>query len=393
MSCPWSRSQAGPRTASRACGRLPSSIPEPRGTCCCTDIGRDGMLSGPNFDAATTRTRSSACRTPNRRRRAAFRASSDLERLRTARGDHRQGAVGRPHSRSRRHLALPARRIIPCLDVKDGRVVKGVQFRDHRDAGDIVEQAHALSRRRRRRAGLLRHQRERRRAHASTSTGCAAIARVIDIPFAVAGGIRTSRRRPRPASTRARTRSRSTRPRSSGPELIDELARDFGSQCVVLGVDSYDDATATISSTNIPAASETTPRHRLAHARLGARRRGARRRRDRAQLHAQRRRAHRLRHRAHSRVVEAVTVPVIASGGAGTPEHFRDAFAGRRERRAGRDRLPRPVDRHPDLKEYLATMRDRNAPLTRRRHRRARLGQDGWPAARGRAGRALPAAC
>ena len=36
---------------------------------------------------------------------------------------------------------MPARRIIPCLDVKDGRVVKGVQFRDHRDAGDIVEQA------------------------------------------------------------------------------------------------------------------------------------------------------------------------------------------------------------------------------------------------------------
>ena len=36
---------------------------------------------------------------------------------------------------------MPARRIIPCLDVRDGRVVKGVQFRDHRDAGDIVEQA------------------------------------------------------------------------------------------------------------------------------------------------------------------------------------------------------------------------------------------------------------
>ena len=36
---------------------------------------------------------------------------------------------------------MPARRIIPCLDVRDGRVVKGVRFRDHRDAGDIVEQA------------------------------------------------------------------------------------------------------------------------------------------------------------------------------------------------------------------------------------------------------------
>ena len=36
---------------------------------------------------------------------------------------------------------MPAARIIPCLDVRDGRVVKGVQFRDHRDAGDILEHA------------------------------------------------------------------------------------------------------------------------------------------------------------------------------------------------------------------------------------------------------------
>ena len=36
---------------------------------------------------------------------------------------------------------MPSRRIIPCLDVKDGRVVKGVQFRDHRDAGESGEQA------------------------------------------------------------------------------------------------------------------------------------------------------------------------------------------------------------------------------------------------------------
>jgi hypothetical protein len=36
---------------------------------------------------------------------------------------------------------MPARRIIPCLDVREGRVVKGVQFRDHRDVGDIVEHA------------------------------------------------------------------------------------------------------------------------------------------------------------------------------------------------------------------------------------------------------------
>src|SRR4051794_8564628 len=81
-----------------------------------------------------------ACPTRPSRGRVAFR------RLLTSRGCRPpvRSSVelcGRARSRSKRRSALPARRIIPCLDVKDGRVVKGVQFRDHRDAGDIVEQA------------------------------------------------------------------------------------------------------------------------------------------------------------------------------------------------------------------------------------------------------------
>jgi len=85
---------------------------------------------------------------------------------------------------------LPARRIIPCLDVRDGRVVKGVQFRDHRDAGDIVEQA---TRYRDEGADELvfydiTASIERR----SIDLGWVrAVARVIDIPFTVAGGLRT----------------------------------------------------------------------------------------------------------------------------------------------------------------------------------------------------------
>ena len=81
-----------------------------------------------------------------------------------------------------------------------------------------------------------------------------------------------------------------------------------------------------------------------------------------------------------------MTVPVIASGGAGAPEHFRDVFASRRERRARRERLPRPADRHRRPEGVSGPMRDRSAPLTEADLVRARLGEDGRPAAGGRPG-------
>ncbi len=55
-----------------------------------------------------------------------------------------------------------ARRIIPCLDVRDGKVVKGVQFRNHEIIGDIVPLAKAYAEARRRRAGVLRYHRLKR---------------------------------------------------------------------------------------------------------------------------------------------------------------------------------------------------------------------------------------
>ncbi len=65
-------------------------------------------------------------------------------------------------------------RIIPCLDVKDGRVVKGVNFVDLRDAGDPVESALAYDARRRRRTLLPRHHRQPREPRHHCSTSCAA---------------------------------------------------------------------------------------------------------------------------------------------------------------------------------------------------------------------------
>ena len=85
---------------------------------------------------------------------------------------------------------MPARRIIPCLDVQGGRVVKGVRFRDHRDAGDIID--HALRYRDEGADELVFYDISASADGRSVDTDWVhRIARVIDIPFAVAGGIRT----------------------------------------------------------------------------------------------------------------------------------------------------------------------------------------------------------
>ncbi len=133
-----------------------------------------------------------------------------------------------------------SRRIIPCLDVREGRVVKGVRFRDHIDMGGIEELA---VRYRDEGADELvfyditaspqgrsvdRHWVER-------------VARLIDIPFCVAGGIRSV------ADARAVLHAGADKisintPALERPELISELAEAFGVQCVVLGIDSLRDA-------------------------------------------------------------------------------------------------------------------------------------------------------
>ncbi len=139
-----------------------------------------------------------------------------------------------------------ARRLIPCLDVRDGQVVKGVQFRDHRVMGDIIELA-------------MRYRDEGAdelvfyditASPEGRSVDIEWVRRVsetIDIPFCVAGGIRSVEAAGRvlqqgadkisvntPALERQDIRIEPLDP----ADLIDELVRAFGSQCVVVGVDS-----------------------------------------------------------------------------------------------------------------------------------------------------------
>ena len=247
---------------------------------------------------------------------------------------------------------MPARRVIPCLDVKDGRVVKGVQFRDHRDAGDILEQA-------------MRYRDEGADELVFYDISASAegrtldvewvrrIARVIDIPFAVAGGVR-SRDQAAACLDAGADKVSINSPAIERPELIDDLARDFGSQCVVLGVDSYfDDGAYRVKQyTGSPSATRDSGMQTLQWVREAAER-GA----GEIVLNCMRNDGVRTGYDvAHTReVVGAVTVPVIASGGAGAPAHFREAFeagaSGALAATVFHDRLIAI----PELKEFLAS--------------------------------------
>lgn len=217
-----------------------------------------------------------------------------------------------------------SRRIIPCLDVRAGRVVKGVRFRDHLDVGDIEELARRYSR-----EGadelVFYDISASPQGRSVDRSWVARVARLIDIPFCVAGGIRSVAEARAVLHAGADKISINT-PALERPGLIDELAAAFGVQCVVVGIDSLRDADGqwrVRSHTGDPAATRTHARTTLdwiveAQARgageivlncMGSD--GARTGYDLEQLAAARARCR---------------VPLVASGGAGAIAHFVDVF-------------------------------------------------------------------
>ena len=202
-------------------------------------------------------------------------------------------------------------------------MVKGVQFRDHRDVGEIVE--HAMRYRGEGADELVFYDIS---ASAEDRTLAAEwvrrVAAVIDIPFAVAGGVRSREQAARCLEAGADKVSVNS-PALERPELVTELAREFGSQCVVLGVDTYErDGDYFVHQyTGRPDMSRDTGRRTLDWVREAVDR-GA----GEIVLNCMRKDGARTGYDVgHTRdVIEAVSVPVIASGGAGAPEHFRDAF-------------------------------------------------------------------
>lgn len=216
-----------------------------------------------------------------------------------------------------------ARRIIPCLDVRDGRVVKGVRFRDHEDVGDIVALAARYAEEG---ADELVFYDIAASARGDTvePAWISAVSSVIDIPFCVAGGIRSvddARARLFAGADKISVNS----PALEKPELIDALAREFGSQCVVLGIDSktIDGDWRVHQYTGDPDKTQLAGRNTLDWLREGIERGagevvlncmdqdGVRDGYDIDQLAAAR---------------EICPTPLVASGGAGRKDHFKTVF-------------------------------------------------------------------
>jgi cyclase len=218
-----------------------------------------------------------------------------------------------------------SRRLIPCLDVKDGQVVKGVRFRDHVVMGAIEELA-------------LRYRDEGAdelvfyditaspEGRGVDVAWVERVARLIDIPFCVAGGIRSVEQARAVLHAGADKVSVNT-PALERPELIAELAAAFGVQCVVVGIDSQRDPDGewrVRAYTGDPDKTQSLRRRTLDWVveaqRLGAGEivlncmgsDGVRAGYDIEQLRA---------------VRALCQVPLVASGGAGAPEHFAEAFA------------------------------------------------------------------
>jgi cyclase len=212
-----------------------------------------------------------------------------------------------------------ARRIIPCLDIKDGRVVKGVKFVDLADAGDPVELA-----RRYENEGAdelvfldITATVEGRRA---TLAVVRAVAAELTIPFAVGGGVKTVddvNDLLRAGCDKVSVNSAALRT----PELIDRAALRFGAQCIVVALDAR--ATAEGFEVVVDGGRTPTGRDAIAWARE-AERRGAGellvtsidRDGTRAGFDLPLLRA----------IRDAVNLPVIASGGAGSVDDFVAVF-------------------------------------------------------------------
>jgi cyclase len=216
-----------------------------------------------------------------------------------------------------------ARRIIPCLDVRDGQVVKGVRFRDHQIVGEILQLANRY-----RDDGadelVFYDITASPEGRSVARNWVERVAAVLDIPFCVAGGIRSVADAEAVLNAGAEKISVNS-PALADPSLIDRLAARFGSQCVVVGIDSQttEQGWRVYQFTGDPNRSRDSERDTLVWVReaqdRGAgeivlncmRSDGVRQGYDLDQLTA---------------VRDVCHVPLVASGGAGAPEHFAAAF-------------------------------------------------------------------
>ncbi|MBO7140978.1 MAG: imidazole glycerol phosphate synthase subunit HisF [Prevotella sp.] len=223
-----------------------------------------------------------------------------------------------------------AKRIIPCLDVKDGETVKGVNFVSLRSAGDPVELGKAYSLQGADELVFLdiTASFEGRKTFTDMVTRVAA---EINIPFTVGGGINELADVERMLYAGADKVSINSAA-IHHPELIEEVARRFGSQVCVVAIDArLDEEIADDTSSNhksdwfcyLKGGRERTER-RLFEWAHEAQERGAGEILFTSMNHDGVKQGY--ANEALARLAADLSIPVIASGGAGAKEHFRDAF-------------------------------------------------------------------
>ncbi len=213
-----------------------------------------------------------------------------------------------------------AKRIIACLDIKNGRTVKGVNFENIRDAGDPVELGAFYAA-----AGIdelvfldITATNEKRKTLADLAKKIAA---VINIPFTVGGGV-ASIEDVRVLLQNGADKIAVNSAAFKNPELVSALAKEFGSQCIVVAIDTKQEAdgewyvylnggTVATKTTCLAWAQEV--------AKLGA---------GEILLTSMKHDGTKAGFALDitSAVSKSVVIPVIASGGGGTMAHFEDVF-------------------------------------------------------------------
>jgi imidazole glycerol-phosphate synthase subunit HisF len=211
------------------------------------------------------------------------------------------------------------KRIIPCLDIKNGRTVKGVNFKDLKDAGDPVQLAVKytengadelvfldISATEERRKTLIPLVKE--------------VAKAINIPFTVGGGISSAedvRLLLQNGADKISVNSAAVK----NPKLINELAREFGSQCVVVAIDAKiieNQWKVHLVGGKVPTQLDLFDWAREVEKRGAGEILFTSMNNDGTQ--------NGFANEALSKLASVVNIPVIASGGAGNRQHFADAF-------------------------------------------------------------------